>query len=232
MWNRARNRVVLFPESHSLGIIPKKLKTIFFALILRLTHDLSGLENLKFATLCLEIPDLPIVCLSCFLDQFISTLSAGNHSVKFQDINISTENSPCKLFWDYSNHRTLETQPQSKILVLTNRHSERPRKKCISGPQSSNVFLPCLSSETESKLSLYNWSWFMMISQLLIHSLTLFFYLAVFHLVCTRTRRRVHMTHKAQWINTNLGRLHIVFDLVGLAVRCGCVFPGHLVHMV
>ena len=93
-----RNPLGLFLESESFGIIPKKTKTIFFAVIFRLTHDLSGLEKLHFTTLCLEIRDLPTARLSYFLDQCISTFSAGNHSVKFQDLNISKENSPCKLF--------------------------------------------------------------------------------------------------------------------------------------
>ena len=83
-----------------LGSYLKKLETKTFVVILRLTYDLSGLERLNFATLYLEIRDLPTVCLSCFLDQCISTFSTGNHSVKLQDLKISRENSPCKLFWD------------------------------------------------------------------------------------------------------------------------------------
>ena len=47
-------------ESDLFGIIPKKCGN------LRLNHDLSSLEKLNFATLCLEIWDLPTVCLLFF----------------------------------------------------------------------------------------------------------------------------------------------------------------------
>ena len=60
-------------------------------MILRLTHDLSGLKELNFATLCLEIGDIPTVRLAYFLDQFISTFNARNCSVKFQDLKLSTK---------------------------------------------------------------------------------------------------------------------------------------------
>ena len=39
--------------------------------ILRLTHDVSVLEKLNFASLFLEIQDLPTVRLSWFLHQYI-----------------------------------------------------------------------------------------------------------------------------------------------------------------
>ena len=61
MGNRARNRLKLFPESESLGIIPKKSKTTALAVLLCLNHDLSVLELLSFASLFLEIQDLPTV---------------------------------------------------------------------------------------------------------------------------------------------------------------------------
>ena len=98
MGNRTRNCLVLFAKSDSFVIIPEKSKTKKNPVILRLTRNLSVLEKLNFASLFPEIQDLPTVRLSCFLDQFISTLSAGNYSVKFQDLEISTENSPCELF--------------------------------------------------------------------------------------------------------------------------------------
>ena len=46
------------------GIILKKSKTKNIAAILRLTHNLSRLEKLNFAALCLEIRDLPTIRLS------------------------------------------------------------------------------------------------------------------------------------------------------------------------
>ena len=67
MQNRARNRVKLFPESNSFGIIAKKSKTIFCSNSLLGPQSIRSLEKLKFATLCLEIRDLPTICLSCFL---------------------------------------------------------------------------------------------------------------------------------------------------------------------
>ena len=67
----------------------KKIKNKKIAVILCLTHDLSVLEKLNFASLFLEIQDPPTVRLSWFLDQFISTFTAENHSVKFQDLKIS-----------------------------------------------------------------------------------------------------------------------------------------------
>ena len=93
MLNCARNLVKPFPESNSFGIIPIKSKSTFFVVILRLTHDLSVLEKLNFASLFLEIQDLPTVRLSCFLDQFISTFSYRNLFVKFQELKLSTKNS-------------------------------------------------------------------------------------------------------------------------------------------
>ena len=70
-------------------------KTTTFAVMFRLARDLSGLERLNFATLCLEIRDLPTqsVCHG-------STFNDRHHSVKCQDLKISTKNSPCELFWD------------------------------------------------------------------------------------------------------------------------------------
>ena len=95
-------RGIIWSSSRSLirsgSYLHKKSKTKKIAVILRLAHDLSVLEKLNFASLFLEIQDLPTIRFSCFLDQFISTFSAGNHSVKFQDLKISTEHSPCKLF--------------------------------------------------------------------------------------------------------------------------------------
>ena len=44
--------------------------------------------------------ELPTVRLSCFLDQFISTFNGSNHYIKFQDLKLSTKNSPCELFGD------------------------------------------------------------------------------------------------------------------------------------
>ena len=73
------------------GSYLKKPKTKNSAVILRLTHDLSGLETLNFSTLCLEIRDLPTVRLSFCLDQFISTFSNINHSAKFENLKISTK---------------------------------------------------------------------------------------------------------------------------------------------
>ena len=70
MGSRARNGIKVLPESDSFGIIPKKSKTTNFAVILRLTHDLSVLEKLNVASLFLEILYLPTIRLSCFLDQF------------------------------------------------------------------------------------------------------------------------------------------------------------------
>ena len=46
----------------------------------------------------LENQTLPTVRFSCFLDQFISTFSNRNHSVKFQDLKLSTKKPRCKLF--------------------------------------------------------------------------------------------------------------------------------------
>ena len=91
-WGIARGITWSYTQSLiCLGSYLKKSKTKTFTVILRLTHDLSVLEKLKFASLFLEIQDLPAVRLSCFLDQFISTFGAGNHSVKFQDLKISTK---------------------------------------------------------------------------------------------------------------------------------------------
>ena len=52
---------------------------------------LSVLEKLNFASLFLEILDVLTVRLSYFLDQFRSTFSNRNDSVKFQDLKISTK---------------------------------------------------------------------------------------------------------------------------------------------
>ena len=73
-----------------------------FVVILRLTHDLSGQEKLNFASLFLEIQDIPAVRLSCFLEQFIPTFGAENHSVKFPDLKISTETLLADYFETYS----------------------------------------------------------------------------------------------------------------------------------
>jgi len=102
MGNHTRDQLKLFPESDLFGVLPKKLKTKNFAVILCLTHDLSGLEKLNFATLCLDIGDLPTVRLSCFLDQFLSTFNNRNHSVKFQDLKLSAKILIAHYFETYS----------------------------------------------------------------------------------------------------------------------------------
>ena len=48
MGSRARNQLKLFLESDLSGIIPKNSKTKKNAVILRLTHGLSGLKELNF----------------------------------------------------------------------------------------------------------------------------------------------------------------------------------------
>ena len=45
MGNRARNQIKLFPEYDFFEIIPKKSKTANFAVILRLTRDISVLKD-------------------------------------------------------------------------------------------------------------------------------------------------------------------------------------------
>ena len=85
--------------------MPKTLKTKKIAAILCLTHDLLVLEKLNVASLLLEIQDLPAVHWSCFLDQYIyiPIFSAVNHSVKFQDLKISTKTLLANYFEAYSN---------------------------------------------------------------------------------------------------------------------------------
>ena len=86
MRNRARNCLKLFSDSNLFRIIPKKVKNYIFLVILRLTHNLSVLENLNVASLFMEFQDLPTVRLLWFLDQFTSTFSDRNHSV-FSTLN-------------------------------------------------------------------------------------------------------------------------------------------------
>ena len=62
-----------------------------------------AVEKLNFATLCLEIGYLPTVRLSCSLDQFISTFNYRNHSVKFEDLKLSTKKLLAHYFETYSN---------------------------------------------------------------------------------------------------------------------------------
>ena len=98
MRNCVRNQIKLFPDSDSFGIILKKFKNYKFC-----SNSLLDPQSIspRKAQFCLLVPGnsrsshSPFVM---FLDQFISTFSAGNHSVKFQYFRISTEKSPCKLF--------------------------------------------------------------------------------------------------------------------------------------
>ena len=84
-----------------MGSYLKKSKTTIIAVILPFAHDLHiSPKKLNFASLFLEIQDLPTIRLSGFLDQVISTFSDRNHSVKFQDLKLVTKTSPCKLFGD------------------------------------------------------------------------------------------------------------------------------------
>ena len=57
-------------------------------------NDLLVLEKFNFASLFLDILDALTVRLSYVLDQFRSTFSNRNDSVKFQDIKTSTKSSP------------------------------------------------------------------------------------------------------------------------------------------
>ena len=50
----------------------------------------------------LENQNLPTVCFPCFLDQFISTFSDRNHSVKFQKLKLSTKNLVTNYIAKYS----------------------------------------------------------------------------------------------------------------------------------
>ena len=50
----------------------------------------------------LENKTLPTVRFSCFLDQFISTFSNRNYSVKFQDLKLSTKKQVANYFAKYN----------------------------------------------------------------------------------------------------------------------------------
>ena len=94
--------MVPFAKSDLFVIIPKNSKTKKMPVILGLAHDLSVPEKAQCSSLFLDIQDLPTVGLSCFLDQFTSIFNAGNHSVKFQELKISREHSPCNQFRNIS----------------------------------------------------------------------------------------------------------------------------------
>ena len=90
----------------------KKTKTKKNAVILCFAHDLLVIEKFNFASLLLEIQDLPAVLWSCFLDRFISIFGAGNHCVMFQDLNLSTNIFLANYFDMYSQRKCISFQHQ------------------------------------------------------------------------------------------------------------------------
>ena len=94
-----RNRLSLVRESDSFGTIPKIPKTKKNVVILLDPQSIRP-RKAQFSHLVPEnsrSSHSPFVIL---LDKFISTFNDRNQYVKFQNLKLSTKNSPCKLFRD------------------------------------------------------------------------------------------------------------------------------------